>query len=981
MAVSIKGKPDKQVSKLKLARQKRGSYKIDATWQVGKAMIKEDSATRATSLDITWKLGIKSKKDPKEVYHKSNEQLKKHTINLDNIKIGKTTYTRDSFYPVNSKRILENVTVSVRGVNEKGNGKAQSETLNFKPPKAPTIGAFTFNTETGTVSTTISTNAGEGLAERYDTYYEVEIYNTRTKKRWINNSNRTTQSTSKTVSYDVADYQQLSYGQFVQITVRAYARGFAGNSELVKKQYVVSYPAQATIGKVNAKGEKCTVFLTTGHTSAHPVDSVKLEYLADVEYAKAERIPASAAWTSTNIVDNKDCTALSIPVGDLIPERGNHTWVRVKSWHANEDVLYRYSNYMEVTDLFEEAPTAADDEIKILSTVAGSDGRSVVVLLGWNVDGQDDSTGTELTWSEEQDTWKSTEEPDEFLFSWSDGALTYDNVTYLDSATITIKGLQEATLYYIKARRYLEDDTITYSNYSEDSCSTSETPESVVAISERFVPIGSALPIRWTFSGYSLQTSWQIVNDGYDVYALTEDQSIVSEKEYYSRSGAGTSADPYVYEIVANPQEEDIASYYEIVIQNGAVIVDGEGSVGFANVPAERLLKFSENNNVTFRVLVSTGGDPVVSEPHMVTVVEPPVLTVDVDDTLTEQPFGFDVTVSELSDLIIIITSNGISGQMPQGVIRQAEGDTVYSDVYLPDWEESQGAFTATVEAPTGLDFLDTGDYTLSVVAVDRTTGLKSEEFVSEFTVDWTNKAVDIDDAVTLTVIDTTDEDGDHTQAVQIDLTPPIGSNETDVYDIYRMDVEHPTLIGEGFPLTYTAVDEYAPFGDSLSLFYRIALRTEDGDVSFDDIEYVAQCKNMRFDWQGGVLELPYGLTMGDSFKKDSVIRQHMDGTSDGYWNTNIERKSSLHSDIIKIIQPRDIERARLLARYAGPVFVRLPDGSAYEADVQVTDLSKKNDAVVSIALDATEIGLTTEFSLPTPYEAEEEEEEQNGLE
>ena len=196
-----------------------------------------------------------------------------------------------------------------------------------------------------------------------------------------------------------------------------------------------------------------------------------------------------------------------------------------------------------------------------------------------------------------------------------------------------------------------------------------------------------------------------------------------------------------------------------------------------------------------------------------------------------------------------------------------------------------------------------------------------------------------------------------------------------DLYDIYRMDVENPSLIGRGFPLDHTVIDRYAPFGDSMDLNYRVAIRTPDGDVDFDDIEYEAQSENMRFDWAEDYLELPYGNSMGDSYKKDAIIRHHMDGTADGYWNTGVERKSALRSDIIKIMQPEDVKKARTLARYAGPVFVRLPDGSAYEADVQVTDLSKKNDAVVSAAFDANEIDITDEFTLPIPYEVPDEEE------
>ena len=1031
---SIKEKPDKTIEKLKVNRDKSGSYKINATWKVPKAMINSDSKSRATDLDIVWTLGLDNgkKKDPKKVIHKTNEESEKHSINLDNLTIkkkkGDVKYTRESFYPLKKKPKLEYVSCSVTPTNSKGSGKKVTEQVKFGLPKEPTIDAFTFNNDNGAVSTTIRTDAGTGKRERYDTFYYVEVYNTRTGKRTIitPSDQRTTKSTAKAVSYNVSDYQQLSYDQYVAVIVKATARGLAGPSEQVSKTYYVGYPSRVNIKSANTTGktstDKCTVLIDVGSSNAHPVDAVRLEYLADCDYAKAEDIPASESWTETNIIDDAKCSALSIPVPNVMPSRGKHTWVRVKSWHANEDVLYRYSNYVEITDLYEESATATDDKIDIIGTEAGADGKSVIVHLGWNKTGADDSTGTELTWSDEEDSWRSTNPPDQFTFAWSDGQVTHESTTYLDSATITIKDLNEATKYYVKARRYLDDgETVTYSQYAEGTQSTTETPEVVVATAERYVPAGMPLAVRWTFSGYSLQKSWRIITDGDDEYALTQDLSVVSEKEYYSRSGAGTSASPYVYEIVANPDDSGLSTYYELIKQNGITLAGGDGSFGYGEIDAQKLLSVAKSNNVTFRVEVSTGGRPVVSEPHTVTIVENPVLAITASNKLEVQPLTFSATVTELSDLIVIITSNGIAGQTPQGNRRQASGDTIYSDVVSPEWTENNGIFSANIDVPSGLGFIDTGDYTISVVAIDRTTGLKSTEQTAEFEIDWEHKAPNPDGFVTLNVVDQVDSDGDHVQAVEINLSPPDDcyflsedtevdedknyfayndvtetysqvtpqswdnpSNEgwyelyDDTYDIYRMDVEKPVLIsGEGYPLQYTAIDYFSPFGDSITLYYRIACRTADGDTDFADIEYTAQCENIRFDWSGGSLELPYGIAMAEKFTKDVAIRKHMDGSSDGFWNLNVERKASLHSDVIKIIQPKDIERTRLLARHTGPVFVRLPNGSAYEADVQVSDLSKKNEAGVSVAFDATEIGLTTEFSLPVPYVAPEEENEE----
>lgn len=48
-------------------------------------------------------------------------------------------------------------------------------------------------------------------------------------------------------------------------------------------------------------------------------------------------------------------------------------------------------------------------------------------------------------------------------------------------------------------------------------------------------------------------------------YALTEDTAVDDSKVYYTRSGSGTDADPYVYTRVANPIDSAISTYYELV--------------------------------------------------------------------------------------------------------------------------------------------------------------------------------------------------------------------------------------------------------------------------------------------------------------------------------------------------------------------------------------------------------------------------------
>lgn len=919
----ITKKPTLAVSNLCAPVRQSGNRIMKSTWKVPADLTKGSNKARAESLVIAWTLNIPGKNDPKYVKTEKNEKTTNSQINLNNLTIGRKTYTRSSFYPIHATRKLHSVSCKVTPKNKKGKGKAASQTRKFEAPRAPSISAFSFNTENGEVTATITTDAGNDYKERYDTRYTVYIENTRTGAKY-NHADTSSTSTSIGITFDASDYQQLSYGQYIKIKITAWARGFAGDSGKVSKELYVSYPAQATIQDVNVSAKdstgKATVAIKTNSSTAHPVDRVKLEYLANTNYAKESDIPGDASPTETSIIDDAQCTALAMPVGPLIPGKGKYTWVRVKSWHLSEEVLYRYSAWKRVTALETPAPTAADDEIVILEANAGADGQSAIVLLGWNADGKDDSTGTEITWADEEDMWKSTQEPSKYEFEWSDGSVTYDGVTYRDSATLTIKNLEEATQYFIKARRYLEDEVTTYSPYSNAATVlTSEKPEKVIASCDRYVPTGKALSIYWTFSGNGLQKEWQIVSS------------------------------------------------------EGTVLAKGEGGISSTQISAERLREFADNGSITFTVQTSTGSGFVISESHIVTIIDNPEISLSVTTPVTVQPFSFGVTANALCDLIVIVSSQGSSGQFPQGIARQTPGDTIHSDLYVPEWTESQGTYTTTITLPAGLNFWDHANYNLSVIAIDRTTSLRSAEMAAVFAVEWAHQAVDPGEYVTVTPINTYDEEGFHRMAAMIELTPPEDAATTDVYDIYRLTGDGAQLIGEGFPLTFTAYDEYAPFGVNVDLAYRVAIRTLDGDVEFADIEYVFEQQTLRFDWMGGFLELPYNISIGDTYKKDVEIRQHMDGSVDGYWNQNIIRTAKLSTDVIQLEQKTEIDMARALARYTGSVFVRTPEGTAYEADVQVSDMSASNKHMMAIAIDVQETGLTKEFALPTPFVLEQE--------
>ena len=929
--VAIKKKPSKTLKSVSTPkREDGGSYKMTVDINTGDALVNTKSDSRATRMHWGWSLStsggkIKSKTTGNMSISSSNKKFSK-SANINNF----NGHTRASFHPVKNGVYLNSITIWAQPYNKIGKGKKVTQTRSFNPPKSPAIGAFSVNEETGVISCTITSDAGHGYAERYRTRYKVHIYNTRTKENRDREDSFFTALT-KTVTFNASDYQQLSYGDYIEMKVTAWNQGLAGDSKAVTKSYYMGYPAVTTITGVKvssrAASGKCTVTIKTNSTTDHYVDKVTLEYLANSDYAKASSIPGDASWTDARIVDDAACTALAMPVANLIPDAGKYTWVRVKSEHAIPDVLYRYSEPKRVTGLETPLPTASDDDIKILGEpTLGVDGESLVVAMGWNADGQDDSTGTELSWADAEDAWRSTDPPETFEFTWSDGAVTYDNVNYQDSATITIKNLDAGQNVFIRARRYLDvNGERSYGAYCNaqaqmPSSAVQAEPESVALSLPGFVAAGSAALASWTLSSPKEQLSWSLM------------------------------------------------------ASDGVTIAEGSGIANNYQIPYERLESLATDGTLELRVEVSTGGDIIASDYKSVTIVNAPTVSIGALSTLTAQPLSFALTSNTAARIIATITASGIGGQTASGTYEQYAGDCIWSLDAQPMWTESSGTYSVAITLDGAQPFYDGAEYALEVQAIDPSTGLRSEVASAAFAVAWAHQAVAPEDCI-VTPSDYIDADGVHYITAIVDIVAPDGAANTDVYDVYRYTADGAQLIGSGYPSGYSVTDEYAPFGKDMDLYYRVATRTADGDIEFADIPYKFDLRTLRFDWPYGTLELPYNIEITDGYSKNVTFRNHMDGVYNGYWNAGVKRTAKYSSQLIRLESQKDIAAARQLARYPGSVFVRTPDGSAFEADVQINDMSTSG-VMQLFSLSITEIEPTGNYDLP-PYEVAEEEQEE----
>lgn len=997
------------VSNCTITRVKDKVLMLTAKWKVPSILTsKTDDAgkRRTTHVDADFVVDLfrpGKKKDPKDIIVNKkaiNVATTTRSINLNNLsgtKNGKAvTWNRRDFFPVTGV-CVSGVTVKVVCLNYEGSGankkrrasqKVSKSTYKFAKPLKPKVSALTQNEDTGHVTCTITAyDDKDGQRERYDTRYEMEIhdgvYSKKDSKR-----NRTEKGTftesSKTLTFDAAHRTQLPYGEYIRVSVRAMSRGIAGISDghavgknVEKdawtdfKTLYISYPRVPKIRGIDLKDTKATSKVTvrinvnndTKKDVGHPVTGVRLQKLCSSTAKTAEEaVAAGDDWEDVDNQDDGQCTALALSVQDLPTARGTRTWVRIKTWNQFENIFYRFSAPMEVEDLY-VAPEVGDDTARVLDVTSDGNGTSLAARVGWKITGEPD-TGLELSWSDDKNAWKSTKGPEKFELEWTDdwGEDETPVSGYQRVTTIHIPGLTMGTKYFVKARTYREEEgdvKRTYSKYCAPKSDTPTTsPTTVTLLTDTALATGSNISASWTFDSEAEQKSW----------------SIITGETYTTET---TEIDPATGDPITR---EHLWIKDGVNGKQAIVLARGSDPYGSTTVAWNRFSKYVSGGSIPIAARVSTGGSPVASEAVVVNFSDPPTITLDDIGTVTSQPFTLGVSSNSQCRLTIIMraTSGGVGGaDSPSGKPSyQAEGDVIWQTVVTPSWtvEDPEAAtltYIASIDTPFESGILplqQNGIYSVTVKGTDQTSGLESEEVVGEFAVDWARKAPEpVDDPTVIEPFDTTSESGVRTRGAVIHIVAPQTALSTDVFDVYRLTPDGAYLIAQDAVDGMDVTDNYAPYGGS-EKGYRIVCRTKDGDENWFDFLYDLHGKDMRIDFGGKYVELPYNLVPSDGYSKDFEARRKLSGDIDGYWNQGASRTASVSTDLIRIYEQDKAALVRELARYAGPAFVRLPDGCAFMANVNVDSIGgSRREYALAVTITATEVALTEEYMADVP--------------
>lgn len=511
-------------------------------------------------------------------------------------------------------------------------------TAELHQPDKPTIDDISANATTGIVTAKLTLPSGKQNANKRYAIVSISKDNPTVK------SVTTQYGNTATVTIDVPDIQSLTGEDRRTVTVEAYQYGLAGVSTTARRKLSIARPKVPAIKSVNYsdKTSGTAVFGIDPYSSEnYPVDGVRIQALVSTTYERENQIPATARWENVGNQDNGNSVAISVPVSELIPDPGRYTWVRLKTWMADESVLYSLSSPLRLTGI--ETPILAPSTVYVYSMSAKDSGDGLVVTVVWN---SDDAEATEVSWSTDREAWESTSQPDTFDMidgKWDAGPLdTYDH-----HLTIVISGIDPNTEYWVRAVRHktVSGEEV-YGEYSTPrSMSTSGDITYISLFSPAGITESDGLTYTWEHDGL-VSYDW-VLDIGADKESLNPRAS--------GKGGMGVTV--------------DVARWTDMFMEDGAFA--GYGKTIYAQ------LRIVHPNGVYRSNIAET------------VVVTKPSCFATCTSELHAKPCVLTVQSSDNSaTLTAMMKSLGGNGGRLVGDA-QADGDVVWALTTTPSWELS----------------------------------------------------------------------------------------------------------------------------------------------------------------------------------------------------------------------------------------------------------------------------------------------------
>lgn len=710
------------------------------------------------------------------------------------------------------------------------------------------------------------------------------------------------------------------------LTLEAWSSNMTGESGHPVERFVIARPNRPEIVQVSHFNQSAFdnagvlansdvyVLAKTNANASHPIDKVYLERLKGTE-ASTATLAALQEWPTPVKQESYNCTSFRDALQDALPtERERYTWYRVKTERCGFTSI---SVPVLLPGSYRPGMSVVNGAAYIYGVMSGDTGTSVKTDIIWSADKFKNDDGesanyeskTQVAWSDDEHAWESTEQPKTFDLTWDNKNQSvinsYNNKkpqgytdAFVNNASVFVSGLTEGKPVFVKARRF-----------SQKKGSSGSSDAQYGAWSNMV----SCIPVS--------KPAW--VN--------LQAPTVIARGESI----------PLVWTLGTDAAQTG----WTITDANGRGYANGDDANGYYVMPPE---SYGKATSLKIRCSATTGGLWCDSNYVEIAIKDAPVCTVGVADELAELPLVINASCNKMANIVVAIVSRGVKYTMPDGTRTQYSGDIIWSSDYRADTASGMRVFDANL--------IDGCTYDVICYATDEY-GLRSEQVVDSFTVDWTNKAalpsatVDVDQIGLLARI--------HVEAGD-------GSDSSDTCSVYRVTSDGAYLIADKVAFGSTVTDRFAPYSAmnrGVNHCYRVATVTTDGSIAWRDVAYDMRGGGVRLDWDDKSLSLPFNNKFSESIEKLFEARTHLDGTTDGYWDEGFVRTASVTTDLIKVESFEERRLVREVATYAGGVLLRTSSGLCFEADVQISEIEESDDSsAVAVSLSITEIKLSDAF-------------------
>lgn len=671
-----------------------------------------------------------------------------------------------------------------------------------------------------------------------------------------------------------------------------------------------SEPVFTTAGALAAPTLSTGTAQTTSSISVEATNNSSIDDSYMVVYLRLASEPDKAVAVA--VIPHGE-TAVTAPCMDLSGESGYQIGVQAVAGNYTTQAAGAYTTYSVVAKMQSgvvwqgnEAVATPPANVKAVAT------NSTTVRLSWDWSWAKANQAV-ISWADHEDAWESTDEP-------SDYDIESKATSWL------VGGLDEGSTYWFRILlRYVSADDDVKSAWSDAvSINLATTPTApTLAVSES--TLGMEDTITFT-AGYSGEGSFYVeIAEMVDGKVLERDGKPVTIAEATATKQLSTTG-------------EAVNKLYE------ATDLANRWAEGETHYVAARISSGTETTAWSDAVAVTLAPKPTVTK-ATTSLVETIITETDTEGAQQSR------TVNVLKEMPLAISVTGSAYSYARAVITRVEDYTVtrpdekkeqsYAGEVIYSGTSEDGNFTVELGNLSGhLD--DDGEYTLIISLVDAYGQTVSREL--PFEIHWTHQP-----SVPIVTVATDSAN----MATTITTTAPADMEEGDTIDIYRMSADSPELIVKDGEYGTTYVDPYPAFGEQGG--HRVVAKTASGDYITADSELawadtdqddgdMLTGKSVVIDFGGERVELPYNLSLSNSWEKDFEQTTYLGGSVAGDWNPAVTRSLSVDSVGLTFDPSHSTEnmtRAELMRRlaiYPGICHVRTPDGSSFPADVQVEE-------------------------------------------